>query len=176
MSNKLTDTGERRAIAEEAAQTALARAADKEARFAHTPYPGQVPAPSDSSSRMFQIAETVVDRKEPEHMRNCENDPAGPVCKVTQRIGKLEERMEAMDKRIGERIDDVDEVLALDKGRRKQNASFVMVLTVLIGIGTVTAAWIGALRSDARASGLNNAIVEELRALKTELQHAKPNP
>jgi hypothetical protein len=80
----LTDTGRQRAV-EDAAERGARRYFE-----GNTPPTGQR---HGDSSDTYEIAERVVDRKEPAHILYCENDPAGPVCKVTRRIETMEARI-----------------------------------------------------------------------------------
>jgi hypothetical protein len=172
----LTDTGEQLALAEKAASTALAMAAEKG------------PKVSDSSTQMWNIAKAALEQDKPRHMRECENDPAGPVCKVTRRLDDLEQRMDEMDltiggveKTLGHAIGGVEKALgnalAADAAKRKQSRWAMVLVMAAIGLSTAAAAWMAVLKSsDAKAASVNSAIIEELRALRAELPRTRPMP
>lgn len=110
MTDRLTDTGQQRAIddaAERAAERAVARVRP------------QTPEPSASSSdRMYSIAEAVVERSEPAHVLRCENE--GPVCKLGKRIEKMEERLKT-----------IEDARNIEVGERKANARLMAVAGAL---------------------------------------------
>jgi len=81
--------GERKAIVKEAVQAV--REEISEARY--TPPVQRV---SDSTERMFEVAETVIARREPVHMRHCENAPDGPACKLATRLDDIDKEIAQM--------------------------------------------------------------------------------
>jgi hypothetical protein len=81
-----------------------------------------------------------VDRKEPAHILYCENDPAGPVCKVMRRIETMETRAnQRMDRIQNEQMDDRKDVLriqqALDKfiGESEFKRRVLPLVTSILG-------------------------------------------
>ena len=104
-----SDTGRQRAI-EDAAERGARRGVES------TP---PVERHHADSSEMYEISEKVVDRKRPEHILYCENDPAGPVCKVTKRL-------EIMEKSIAEHGTFINQYLGEQRFKR-------FVMPVLIG-------------------------------------------
>jgi len=115
MTTKLTDSGTQRAI-DDAAERGAERALER----SRTP----VVQSSDSSSRMYEIAEEVNARNEPAHMRMCVKD--GPVCDVYKRIEKMENNIEGIVG-VQRRHDDfINQYLGEQKFKR-------FVMPVLIG-------------------------------------------
>jgi hypothetical protein len=76
---------------------------------------------SRDSSEMYDIAEKVVDRKRAEHILGCEN--AGPMSKISK-------RMDAMEGRIGQRMDRMENEQMDD---RKDVARIQQVMDKFIG-------------------------------------------
>jgi hypothetical protein len=58
---------------------------------------------------------------------------------------------------------------ASERGRRKQSAWLVTLVMLLIGVGSVAAAWTAALRRDDRAANSTDALLQELHAIKAQL-------
>ena len=134
---ELTDTGKQRAV-EEAAERGARRAIEE-----NTPPIGHR---HGDSGEMYEVSERVVKRMQPEHMLFCENDPAGPACKVTRRLAEMERRAELRFERIqNEQMDDRKEVLrvqqALDKfiGERDFKRWLLPMVASLLGSSLATA-------------------------------------
>jgi len=62
---------------------------------------GKTPSPSDSSARMFEIAETVHRREEAERYRRCEEK--GPAAKLWDRMDNLETWRHDMELELAEK-------------------------------------------------------------------------
>jgi len=82
-------TGERRAIAREAATEAAEAVLSRERE--RTPPAGS----RDSSAEMYAIAERVVERNQPAHMMECEK--GGPACELWKELEKMEAKVNEHD-------------------------------------------------------------------------------
>jgi hypothetical protein len=133
----LTDTGRQRAV-EDAAERGMRR-------YFEGNTPPMVQRHGDSSDT-YEIAERVVDRKEPAHILFCENDPSGPACKVTKRLEQMETRMGLRMERIqNEAMDDRKEILrvqqVLDKfiGESEFKRRVLPLITGILGSSVAAA-------------------------------------
>jgi hypothetical protein len=126
-----TTTGDRKAIAQEAANAAVRLERERTPPLGHA-----------DSAEVYEIAERVVVRERPAHMMECEDK--GPACKLSRRITTIEERMREMDIERAEEKG-ANRELAREAGRsaalRMAAISAGLSLVVGLGLFALNRAW-----------------------------------
>jgi hypothetical protein len=97
---------------------------------------------------------------------SCENDPTGPAFKLNRRIDAMETRVGAIEK---------DRERAA--GRRTQSVWIMTIISVLLGLGTMAAAWAAVYHHDGATAATNADLTRELQDLKATLKSmSRPAP
>lgn len=78
--------------------------------------------------------DSYSDEADAEHMRFCENDPSGPVCKVRLKL-----------KELGDRMTKVETEMAEGRGAAKQQAKNLTIMVAVFGAVNVLVALAGLL-------------------------------